>query len=380
MELHKNHVLVGEEKNTYLQQLDLSLGVLSKHLANETGERHKGYIHAFGDEKDWNWNRLPSRLSSYEVLADLVDRVKDFYGWFDWKTSEENPLDNMGNYTEVELSPSSGLPWLFNLINLHHLKRDIEKHLGSLPTYEENLQVLRDTLGQDGTNDEEARQKVEAIKIDSMRRNFFERLDDSELIGWQSGPSEVSFRARKILPYMGEDLWNISFIDFVPHANIFQVYSIDLWQDNRRNGNIQAAVEEENGSVKVSNNFIRSLDYSPTNAAWFILKSIDESYDNLHPVHVSRALIGPFETKYLTNPGDIKPLPITGELLEDEPDVGLLRFSRQYSYAPNHVEHNKLRQIIYREKWAEEFIVCPATHSARVANSVKGTDVTVVEI
>jgi len=208
-----------------------------------------------------------------------------------------------------------------------------------------------------------------------MKRSFLEQLQDTELLGWQS-TGHSFLRAEKVRPLGGEELWNLSLIRYDLASSMFQLYVMDIWQDLRD----KQITEEKNGEIKVSSQLQQALRFGKDNAAWYILKEIDQQFKSLHPVHVSRALVGPFENKYLTKP-DSPPLSITRELLAEDQNVGLFRFSRQYSYAPNHETHGKeLRQIIHRDDWRDEFIICPARYSSRVGKSVLGTNVKILEI
>ena len=152
---------------------------------------------------------------------------------------------------------------------------------------------------------------------------------------------------------------------------------IDAWQDIRD----PQITETEPGRGKISRELERSFTFGRDNVAWYILKTLDERFQGLHPVHVTRALIGPFETRYLTKPGSIKRLPVTDDILAHDPHAGLLRFSRQYAYAPNHEEHKEtVRQVIHREPWADEFIVSPTRYAPKVSASVLGTNVRIIEM
>ena len=69
-------------------------------------------------------------------------------------------------------------------------------------------------------------------------------------------------------------------------------------------------------------------------------------------------------------------LQATKEIVAENSNAGLLRFSRQYSYAPNHEPFGEdLKQIIYKEDWRDEIIVCPARYLSKVSHSVLGTNV-----
>src|SRR3989338_9217813 len=159
---------------------------------------------------------------------------------------------------------------------------------------------------------------------------------------------------------------------------MFEAYVVDLWQDTQGK---EITESSQKGEGVLSIEFRKTLDFSITNAPWYVLHSLDERVAAIHPVHMSRCLIGPFESKYRTQLGKIQQLPIIQELLRSDTNAGFLRASIQYSYAPNHELKNGVRrQVVYRQAWSDEFIVVPSHNAARVNESMKGTNIRICEI
>ena len=377
----ESYPVAGDEKGSYLKRLDNALNVLAKNLSTIRGDAQDAVLKAFGEQNDWDWTRLPKQRDSYRAtynaLSALVQRVRKEYGWFDWIYSSENPENNHGYFDELNISAESGLPWVFDLIELHRLRKDAEALLEKMPSYKDSAVELRKLLLEDYVEIDDIGAKANDIHKSAMQRNFIEHLKDAELLSWESTDFSMKPRVTKIMPLGVESLWNLVFIKYSRASSMFQLYSIDLWQDIRE----PHIIENASGIGEISGELSGSLTFGDETAAWYILKTIDERFTSLHPVHVSRALIGPFENRYLTKPDAIKPLGITQELLKDDKEAALLRFSRQYAYAPNHeAVGDRVQQVIYRENWNDEFIVCPAKYSPSVSKSVLGTSVRIFEV
>jgi hypothetical protein len=373
MRKNECHEISGEEKERYLKQLDGALGVLVQCLVEDRSRTPM--LKEFGDRNAWDWDRLPKQDFTYKTLAELAGRVKGEYRWFDWQVFPAEVQNNCGYFERLGISSASGLPWFAEFTELHRLKRDAAELLRAIPEHRLSAKGLSRLLMTDEVESEAVPQAVYAIHKNAMRRNFLERLRSVDLLGWQTIDFSLPPRAKKIIPLGGEDLWSIDFLKFNPASGMFEAYVIDVWQDLR-----EPQIHEEENGIKLSEAFQAVLKTcTEDSAAWFVLKEIDDSFRSLHPVHVSKALIGPFENRYMTNPQFV-PLNITAELLREDGNTGILRFSRQYSYAPNHEPvGEEIRQVVYREKWADEVIVCPANCSSRVANSVLGTNVKILE-
>ncbi len=365
--------LTGEAKSAYLRRLDLALGVLAKELSCTPQISQK--LKDFGDKEGWDWSRIPAK-NTYGLITQQVQRIQEEYRWFDWNYNAEDPSKNRGYFTEVNISTQYGLPWFLNFTTLHRLRKEAPELLKRIPACSELAKQLKDTLLEDVLETEAVPDKTKKLHQQAMKRNFLEQLKDAELLGWESSKYCLTPKVTKLVSLGVEELWNLTFARYSPATGMFQAYAIDLWQDMRD----KQIKETENGTV-ISPLLDRALDFSKDNAAWYVIQEIDDRFDSLHPVHVSKCLIGPFENRYLTYPQDIEPLPITTELLKEDSDAALLRFSRQYSYAPNSQETDgKVRQIIYREDWRDEVIVCPAAYAPRVASSVLGTNVRIFEM
>ena len=364
----------GEEKTRYLNQLDNALESLAKNLALELNPRQSDFLKEFGENKKWDWSRLPTQDNTYKQISKLIERIREEYKLFSWQDFHNNPAKNMGYFEKLDLSTESGLPFAFEFVELHRLKKESNLLLDRMLSYQDAGQELRRLLLEDYVEIQNVESKSREIHKNAMKRNFLESLQNTTLLGWESTKYSLPPIAKKLMPMGIEDLWNVVCAKYLKSSSMFEIYVIDLWQD-RRDPQIQDTVR---GEGKVSYELENTLMYSSENAAWFILREIDEKFPSIHPVHVSRALIGPFENKYSTKIGDIKQLPITQELLTENINTGLLRFSRQYSYAPNHeVIDDVFKQVVYRENWSDEVIVSPSSFSSRVAGSILGTNVRV---
>ncbi len=361
----------GEEKVRYLSQLDNSLVTLAKSLGAETNELNTAALRAFGQQNNWDWNRLPRQECTYQNLSQLVERVRQEYKWFDWCINPKDNSLNRGYYDEIRVSSESGLPWVFDFIELRRLKNDGPRMLKKMPSYADCACSLKQLLLEDTVEISEVPGKAREIQKSAMKRSFLEQLGEHEVLGVDTSGFSLEPRAKKIISLGGEELWNVVCMRYSPSSSQFQIYVVDVWQDIR-----EPQITENHGVVSVSPALANSFRFAEDNAAWYIMRCIDENFRSLHPVHVSRGLVGPFENKYCNG----KVLPITKELLADDSNAGLLRFSRQFSYAPNHESvGGENRQIIYRDDWRDEAIVCSAGSASRVSKSVLGTNVRVFE-
>ncbi len=420
----ETHSVSGEEQARYLQQLDDSLGVMVSSLRQESGETALAALREFGRAKNWNWSRLPKHARSYEKFSELLERVRQEYRWFATVINEP-PNDPSKNrqyyYDSMELSAESGLPFAFALIGLQKLKENAPELLHKLPSYEEGAVELHRILTEDYVPLEEVPAQADSRAEEALKRSFLEQLLDAELLVGQNLQQGLgALTVEQVRPLGGEALWNLAFARYDLANSIFQLYSIDLWQDIREpqitiwhgplsTGSISASSKpaglaatsaasagpRPGKAVYAISPPLQSAlrGFASGNAAWFIIKELDERFRSLHPVHVSRFLVGPFENRYLTKrngnagpgenagPGNIPLLPITPQLLAGDANAGLLRCSLQYSYAPNHeVEGKELRQVLYQQDWRQEYIISPAKYSSRVAQSVLGTDVKVLDV
>ncbi len=374
MSAAEQHIIEGEEKNTYLRQLDFYLDTLIKDLTIEKDVVNTPIIRDFGESHNWDWTRLPKNPGTYKAIAQLLQRIRKEYSWFDWKTFSEDSSKNFGYFEQLNISSELGLPWVFDFVELHRLKKEASKLLGKARSYADIAKDLETILLGDNVEFSEVTERTQKIHKEAMKISFLEKLKDSELLGWESTEHSLQPITTKVIPLGGEELWNIKFISYSPSKSLFSVYVIDLWQDNR-----EPQITESDGLGSVSQELAASLKFSEDNSVWYVLKKIDETFKSLHPVHASRAVIGPFENKYLTKPTSLKVLQTTKEILEENQNFSLLRLSVQYAFAPNHESKEEIRQIIYREDWCDEFIVCPARYSSKVSSSVLGTRVRILE-
>jgi len=366
------HVLKDEEKARYLHQLDSSLKVIAQNVPLLKDKDKTRAVQLLAEQDNWNIQRLPQTSNTTQTLAQLVQRIREEYSWFNDTIDLQEPRQNKGYFSEININAESGLPWQYDLMELHRLKREGPKMLGELSSYKELLRDWQTMLLGDEKEVEKVAKGATELQRRAMQRSFLEQLQHKELLGWESNGYSLKPSAERTLFLGGEELWNISFIRYSLASGMFQIYVMDVWQDIR-----EPQIKLVDGKGVVSSALEGALKFGEDNAAWYIIKEIDEKFKSIHPVHVSRALVGPFESKYLTKPERIEPLQITQELLQKDPLMGLFRFSWQYAYAPNH-EVNKqgeLQQKIYREDWRQEVIVGSARYAGRIAESVQGTDV-----
>lgn len=372
----KTFTLEGEGKSSYMKQLDHALDTLAINLKEQRNPEQHETLRIFGDEHGWEWKRIQTQRNTYETLSQLVQDAREQYQWFDWMVFPDNPLKNKGYFEKIEINNETGLPWQFGFMELYRLRKKADELAAKLPSYEDGVKKLNELLVTDYTSIEKVPEKAQAIHKDAMKKNFFEHLAKSQLIVWNQTEHSVKPTAKKVVSLGGETLWNLTIPTYLLSSGMFHLYVIDAWQDVLK----PEITEDEEGNIELSEQLKRALKFGEKNTAWYILSSIDNKFESLHPVHVSRVLIGPFENKYLTSPDDIEVLPVTGELLKENQDIGLLRASIQYTYAPNHTSvEGKTRQEYYREDWRDEIIVCPGEYSAKVSESVLGTQVRIFE-
>jgi hypothetical protein len=368
--LREQVTLKGQEQANYLSQLDFFLSGLSTTLGMGIDETQLRAIKEFGDAEKWDWTRLPEEADTYLELGSLVEEVRGNYSWLGWQKNEKYSRMNRGYFDEIGVSTGSGLPWVFDIIQLHSLKEKAQQELTGMKSYLEGLRLLQELKG-DEIELTDVPNEAERIYRGILKRSFLEQIQTKELIGWKSGGLKPT--AKKIVPFGAENLWRINHARYMSN-NMYELYVVDTWQDLS-----EPQITEKDGVVEVSRALEESLKFGATNSAWFVLKELDETFPSLHPVHISRGIVGPFENQYSEK--NETQLPITNEILKENPDFALLRFKRQYSYAPNQVtQKNETRQVIYHQDWNDEILICQAGYQRRVAESVLGTNVRVVGI
>ncbi len=371
----QNHELVGEEKAKYLNRLDKALQTLSSSISRES----KQGVHSlqeFGEQNEWDWDRLPKNKTTYRMLSHCVQSVREQYQLLDWLYFENDPSKNRGYCEKITVYAETGLPWAFDLLATRTWKKNAKSLLDKYPSFVEIKNQMKAILLEDYVKTDDVKEEIRKLRKSAEERNFLEQIQDALLIDGSS-PKTLYPKATKVRDLGGEVLWNISFSTFRTGSGLFHSYIMDLWQDNIE----EPKIMEDGPNVLLSADLLKGLHFHENNAAWYILKTIDDKFKGLHPVHVSRAIIGPFENRYRTNFSEINPLDITPSLLRENENAGLLRFNRQYSYAPNDEEKNgEIRQILYTDNWHDEIIVCPARYSSKVAKSVLGTNVKIFEM
>jgi hypothetical protein len=368
--------LQGSGKQRYLQLLDGALGALADNLATFGDDQELAAVRDFGRRERWDWRRLPRRAGTYRALSELVGRVRQEYHWFQWHASGPEPRHNRGYFDTIQLDASSGLPWAFDFIQLHHLQRDAPELLAKLPEYARLERDLRVLLTTDDVEIDRVGDRARELHRTAMRRSFLEQLRGSDLLGWKAGQTSLPPRARLVLDLGVEQLWNITLLRFMPDRAQFAAYVVDLWQDARE----QLLSRGASGPV-IADALQGAFCFSAENPAWYIIASLDERFPSVHPVHVSRGIIGPLFHNLGGGHAGADVLPATRRILAADPGAGVLHFTRQYSFAPLHeLRDGEPRQIIYRQNWHDEVIVCPARHAARLARSMLGTQVRVVQV
>ena len=172
----------------------------------------------------------------------------------------------------------------------------------------------------------------------------------------------------------GETLWNIKTENYSPETGTYLLYIIDLWQDISENPHI---MQSDDGTVQISQG-LKYFALSKRGPAYHVLRSLDESFENIHPVHAVKATIGPFDSKYQHKKAN--QLKISKKLLKEDPNFNLLRSTLQYAYSPNHEQKDDVtRQVIHLDDWKDEFIVCPSNYSAEVSTSLLGSGIHIID-
>ncbi len=370
------HDIDGEEKARYLHQLDRSLSVLEDHLA--TTKFVDDALKEHGNANKWDWDRLPIDSKVYQTFSELVGIIRREYQWFDRIINEADPSKNRDHFQKIDVSAASGLPLSFNFMTLNRLKGEAPETLKKMPGYDQLVKGLRRLLMEDQVGIEDVQRVSTKFTDQALRRSFLEQLQQARLLSYQSGEHAIPPRAQLLRKIGGEELWTISLSNYISANGIFEVYVINAWQDVRE-PQIKAL---ESGQGELSPALLRTLKNAGHNAKIrFMLSDLDERFKSLHPVHVSRGLVGPFECKYMTKPEDLGMLPITQDILSEDPNAAVLRFTRQYTFAPNHeVVDGEQVQVIPKEDWSDEIIVCPRQYSSRVSKSVLGTNVRIFEV
>jgi hypothetical protein len=370
--------ILGVEKENYLSKLEKSLLSVSNSLRGGMTQTQKETINNFAKENDWDFDRLPDLEDSHKTTADLIDRIIQDYKWFSWDNKNKDPIENKGYFKKLGISISSGLPWVFDLVTLERLKKESKEILKEIPEYQKSALALKNVLLQDYIEIDDVKRTVKNYHEEAMKRNFLEKLNKSELIGWEQNGKDIKINSKKTIDLGGETLWNLSFIKYSAAYNMFEAYVVDLWQDNLGRPHI----EEIDEGIKMSDKLISNLGrFSVENPAYFVLEELDEKFETLHPVHISKSLIGPYENKYMKMPR-FNILPGIKEYVLTNPDEGALRFCKSYFYAPNHRDiDGKTRQILgKRENWNEQIVVCPSSYSKDLSKDLLGTDLKIIAI
>ena len=364
-ETFQNHTVIsGDVKEAYLKTLDNALECAAADFRRRTETKYPDEVVAFG--KDWDFSRLPERQSLFPTIASLLERVREEYCWFSYETSAK-PNEQYGYFDELSINKQTGLPWQFDFIELHRLKREAPKLLERQKGYDVCVGDLKALLLSDNVGIADVSKRADKIHHSAMQRAFFERLIGKKIAGWEADDQTQRPGAVMVSDMGAEALWNIQHVFYSRAQGIFHAYVIDAWQDRE-----QPQIAQDGG---VSNELAKFLNFADDNSAWYMLKSIDDSFKSLHPVHITRVVVGPFENEYRTNPVS---MPFLAGVKGNR-DNPMLRLTMQYSFAPNHVVgETSIRQVIRQEDFSDEIIVAPAKCVSQVAQSVLGNKVRVV--
>ncbi|MDO8556711.1 MAG: hypothetical protein Q7R96_06085 [Nanoarchaeota archaeon] len=368
--------ITGKEKATYLQQLDHALTILIERLPIELPD-YSPEVRAFGEQEKWDWTRLPKQDFTYQALARLVQRVQQEYRWFADIIDPAHPKNNRGYFEEITIARESGLPWTDDFFTLQNLRTNVKEKLAAMGNDIQDYHQLTELLTDDKTTPEQTSTRIQQLHRQALKRNFLRQLQTTPIFDAETDKENLELRVTKTAEIGGETLWNIQFLRYGKADSTFQAYNIDLWQDQLG----EQHLKEKEGTGTISETLARTLKFGSKNAAWFILREIDQAFENVHPVHVSRALVGPFETRY-SDPkkATYTPLAATLQLITQDPTYYALRFSRDYSYAPNHDDTaGSTQQIIYREPWSDQIIICKGQHAPTVANTLEGKKIRIIE-
>jgi hypothetical protein len=366
-----------DEKETYLNTLDNYMFALSNHLSSYNFTKEESFVYEYGKKQKWNLDRLPKQDAKNRNLADLVDRVRREFRWFSWVFNSEDPNNNMGYFNEINIFRESGFPWVHDHIDLGIIKKNSDEILKEIPSYDDMAKYYKLLCTEDEYKLNEVLDKVKRLQVDAMKRNFLENLKTSELLDWRMGEISQEPKINKLFSLGAEEAYNIQFINYSIAEGLFQLFDMDLWQDNIH----PQVIDSSNPTI--SSELRQELkSYGGNITSWFMISDIDKKFEGLHPVRASKSTLGPFENRYLTKPLDsFPPLLISTQILNEDPDYSVLRFKKSSAYAPNHKEtkDGSLRQDVLRQDWEEEMIVCEPKYAKRLSESILGSNITIIE-
>ncbi len=312
----------------------------------------------------------PGNLPQEKVngrLATLIGDIRETYRWFGPSIDEHGRMDY---FQDIRPGEKSGLPGTFDLIALHKLKSDAPAILSKMPDYHALASTLQSMLMSDMIPVDDVAARTQIIADDASRRHYLEHLVDADILRWKS--SDIRIKAERTRVMGVEELWNISFAAYTPSLEAFQLYSIDLLQDRS-----DVLLSESDGIVTVDPRLMQALNYSTGNAAWYVLRDLDERFPSIHPVHVTKALLSPYTG------GDLQgsdSLPACKAISDEDGDATFIRLTRASALSSGQeVIDGNLRQIVPREDRIEEYIACPARYSARLSRTILGDNVRIIE-
>lgn len=369
----------GDEKSTYLHMLDNALAVLAEGITHLPETRTAASIRKFGESQGWDWEQLPRESRTYATLASMVGRIRDEYRWFDWYIDTKDPLRSRGFFDDLDVSTESGLPfgWMHNRLDV--LKREASDRLAKMSDYATLADVCAQVLTGDTLSIDQVPDKVFDINNRAMHRSFFEQLDKHEPLEWRVGKFSAPPHAERIMDLGAEELWQVQYMTYSMASSTFQLYVVDFWQEKAK-----PIATHQSGArgATVDDAFVQALSFGVDNESWYMVLDLDNKFESAHPVHVSRATLGPFESKYLKRAGNgFQPIPVVNQLRQQEPELAVLHFKRQYSFAPNQEAAGAtVRQVVHHDDWSDYFLVVPGAYASQVAEGVQGSQVTVLEM
>ena len=356
------------EKSEYLKTLDLALASLSKSLYIQKTELQQPFID-FNPEK---LILLPDVSIIFKSLGELVQVAKEHYALFDWIENNADPEKNMGYFDEIGVWTGSGLPWTFDFVELERLKIESSKIMAEMPTYDFLQQEMQKEIRSDRSDPTDLRVRVIGLYRDSMKRKFIEHLSSSEMVSW-NGNSTFTLAPKKISPLGLESLWQINMIVYSKGDSIMNLYSLIVSQDNKMEYVSQKGVSPHLLS--------RMNGFAVQNVSWYILNELDKEFPGLNPVHISRGILGPYETKYFTGNNVFGSIAIVKEILAEDESASVLRFQRQFCYSEGQdVVKGQLRQKTRQVDFRDQYLVCQPQYSGRISQSLAGSNVKIIEM
>lgn len=365
----------GDEKERYLGKLDAALGVLATQIAHDVTLANFAPIREYGERHGWDLTgRMPHMDSIPGTFSSAVTTVRSLYDLFRNHTQEPDPKQNRSYFSELEFHATTGMPLSFAVRGLYTLKDDIGGQLRKFPTMPEAAASLASLLASDTTPVNQVPQEAATIKEGALKRSFLEYLASYPLPAYST---QSGIDARLITEEGAESLWSLNFTRLDMVSGFVTFYQVDLWQDFT--GRL---IQAKPNGVEINTELRQILEFTQRPDPWYLLGKIDERFENIHPVHLSRCTIGPFESRYMTAEPEVPRLQFAQGIYKSDPEAAFLRCGWQYAFAPKSVDTTRKkavirRQDLVREDWRSEVLVVPAQHTAAASQAALGTGVRV---